>query len=137
MKKSIFALVQIFCFLSLNLGCEKVKSSVNSNCYADRKTIKIVENVKGEISILDSKHPDIWCIKSTQGIYNNNSQVYDTFDTVIPCELPQKFKKIGLAVRISGSLKDTAKDFKIGSDSLYYTNIYYGDLTKIETEGIK
>lgn len=133
MKKLIYFLTVSTFILFTSLGCKKSDTDV-SGCFGNRITVKSVTGVKGRISILDTKHPDLWCIISTQGIYNSEDPSYDSADIVIPCQLPEDFKKTGLLVTISGDLKDVGRDFKTDAYSVLYSNIYYSDLKELKID---
>lgn len=127
--------ISIFSVLILiSFSCEKEIALNNlTNCYSSKSIIKTAENVKGRISILDNKHPDLWCIKSMQGIIGYDRPTYDSFDTVIPCSLPDSLKIQDLIVVFSGDLKSTGQDFKSTPDSMYYSDIYYSDLRELSS----
>ncbi len=113
-------------------SCKKNNTADGEACYQDRKIVKIAKNIRGVVSILDSKHPNTWSIKSRQGIIGSPGPTYDSFDIIIPCNLPNNFKKEGLLVFFSGALKDPNKDFKNSADSIYYADVYYSQLDEIK-----
>ena len=69
-----------------------IDKKVPSNDFADRKTVKVVTNAKGEIRKIGDE--DIYMIYCKEKHLKLNA-----FD------LPEKYKKPGLAVTFSGNIK--------------------------------
>ncbi|HYK76773.1 MAG TPA: hypothetical protein VEV16_07340 [Daejeonella sp.] len=115
-------------FLTI-LGCKKITQE--GNCYQEYQTVKTATNVEGRMSILDSKHPEIWSIK-VDGIIGTKGPTYDSRDAVIPCNISEDLKKEGLKVIFSGKVKNTGRDFKKDADSVWYLDVYYLDQSEIK-----
>ena len=107
-------------------------NNIESNCFPQRKVIKSAFDAQGRIAILDKNHPDTWSIVSTEGTIGNDSVSYDSPDIIVPCSLPDSFKEEGLQIIFSGKIIDSERDFQQSSDSIYYSNVYYGQISKLE-----
>lgn len=116
-------------FLLCSFSCKQDSNTCDyEGCDLRRTTIKIANEVRGRISVLDSIHPDLWVIVSEEGIIGQNNPVFDGPDIVVVCNLPDSFKVYDTKVIFSGELKDACDDF-ISSNSP--SKIYYSNLTQI------
>lgn len=114
----------LWVFLISGFGCkENVIPCEYEGCDPKRQTIKIAEEVRGRISVLDSKHPNLWVIVSEEGIIGQEGPIFDGPDIVVACNLPDSLKENGLKVIFSGELKDACDDFKLFNSTLYYSNL--------------
>lgn len=120
-------LIPLLSFILISsLGCEENEgppSCEYEGCDPKRQTIKIAEEARGRISVLDSNHPNLWVIVSEEGIIGQEGPIFDGPDVVVACNLPDSIKEYGLQVIFSGELKDACGDFEPSNSTIYYSNI--------------
>lgn len=111
--------------LVIVFGCKKPETDpcVYEKCDPRKKTVKTATNTKAVVSVLDSRHPDIWVLVSEEGIIGSSHPTYDGPDIVVPCNLPDSLKVMGQKVLFSGELKPSCDDFEPGFSIIYYSNL--------------
>ncbi|WP_164675059.1 hypothetical protein [Anditalea andensis] len=123
MKNSLVILGTI---LLMGFSCDRKDIYPDkAGCYDTNKTIKTASNAKGMIQMMEKDAEIIWYILSMEGIIGDDRPTFDARDVVIPCNLQDQYKEIGLNVVFSGNLEDTGQDF---GD---FPHIYYTKLSKI------
>jgi len=122
--KNAFTVLGLILVMGISCDMKDINPD-NTGCYDAYKTLKTASDAKGIIQMMEKDGESIWYILSMEGIIGYDGPTFDTRDLVIPCNLQDDYKEVGLDVVFSGSLKDTGQDF------VDYPHIYYANLSKI------
>ena len=88
----------------LFLRCETGEEPVNNcdTCGYNGATIKKIEEVDASLKNID----EIYFLFLEKGILTGGMYLDDTLYSLLPCNLPEDFKKDGMKVTISGDIRD-------------------------------